>query len=472
MCGGVGVCVNMVHVFGDKLWSLDGAQCQQVPSLGPVTRAPNLVSDFPTLGGEPSKKQTPVNAESNAVKYQAPKEHFPALGGEKKVASKVQTAAEQPKPSLADGLKALQNKESATFAAAVEASGSDDDDDDGSSESETDCPPTATVDEADVVATAAATDDEILRRAFLTTLKLDGRKLHLPMLTSTFYRCHVVPAAERPIDLKRTVYKKLGKFLAEMAAERYVTLHEEQKGVEKIVDINVDHPELVEFVAHVKSRAAADDAGAQLFVTEMTELYLVTDVTAKFWARFDLANGQGAEKSALKRMLKEYVSQNKLQVPKMTNMVACNEMLASLLGVVRTPGEAPLVVEFDRLFASILAQMKHSFEMRQRNEIKSSKNPSIQLQLAKRSGNKMVTLVNNLEAFGIRLAEFEKACKIGVAASTSVTKLASQKGEQLLVQGNQIKFVTKLLTETYKIPAKSIVGVELAKKDKKATKKH
>lgn len=197
-------------------------------------------------------------------------------------------------------------------------------------------------------------------------------------------------------------------------------------------------------------------------------VFLVTDATAKFWARFDLANGQGAEKSQLKRWLKEYVCNNKLQNAQNVQLIVCNEMLASLL-----PGATAgtTVVEFDRLFAAILGLMKHSFEMRQCSDMRSARNPTIQMQLATRSGNKKVTLVNNLEAFGIRLAEFEKACKIGVAASTSVTKLANQKGEQLLVQGNQIKFIQKLLTETYKIPAKNIVGGELAKKDKKPTKK-
>lgn len=471
MCGGVGVCVNTLHVFGDKLWNLEDSLCLQIPLLGPLTAVPKLESDFPTLGAAGTSVKpvpAPVVPAPVVVKYQPPKEHFPALGGEPKRpphTAQTQSTDVQSAAIKLDGLAVQQSLDST-------------DDEDDSSDDGNEPPSSAVAADfsttAAVATTTADSDDDVLRRAFFTTLKLDGRKLVLPMLTSTFYRCHVVPAAERPIELKRTPYKKLGKFLAEMAEARYITLREEQKGIEKIVAVNLEHPDLVEFVAQAK-RPSGDggsnvDAMNGLFVTEMKELYLVTDATAKFWARFNLANGQGAEKAQLKRMLKEYVCNNKLQSAQHSQVIVCNELLASLLGGFAGAGVGASI-EFDVLFAAIIGQMKVNFEMRQLNEVRSSKNPTIQMQLATRSGNKKVTLVNNLEAFGIRLAEFEKACKIGVAASTTVTKLANQKGEQLLVQGNQIKFIHKLLTETYKIPAKNIVGSELAKKEKKSASK-
>lgn len=98
-----------------------------------------------------------------------------------------------------------------------------------------------------------------------------------------------------------------------------------------------------------------------------------------------------------------------------------------------------------------------------------------------------MTLVDNLELFGIRAADFGKECQHGVAASTSVTKPPGKKCEQLLIQGNQILFVGKLLTgifpfsckcitmyvlfffftEKYNIPKRFIRGLELAPKNKK-----
>lgn len=443
MCGGVGVCVNMVHVFGDKLWSLEESQCLQIPSLGAEIKAPSLEQDFPSLDGKPAPATAPVIV---APKYQPPIEHFPALGGNPQKAPKTIPAAQPAPPSPVRLSEVIV--ESLTLSDSSEGEATDSDEE---------LPP------------PEESEDDVLKRAFFTTLKLEGKKLTLPLLTSTFYRCHVVPAADRPIDLKKTSYKKLSKFLADMAAARFITLTEEQKGVDKISAINLEHPDMVEFVAKVAQSDGGNvdgSSGSNLFVTEMTELYLVTDETAKFFARYNLANGQGAEKSQLKKIVKDYVCKSKLQDANNPQLIHCNDLLASMCG-----GQGAMDIEFDRLFATILSRMKHSFEMRQKSEIKSSKNPTIQMQLATRSGNKKVTLVNNLEAFGIRMAEFEKACKIGVAASTTVTKLANQKGEQLLVQGNQVKFIHKLLTETYKIPSKNIIGMELAKKEKKAKKK-
>lgn len=60
-----------------------------------------------------------------------------------------------------------------------------------------------------------------------------------------------------------------------------------------------------------------------------------------------------------------------------------------------------------------------------------------------------VTFVNNLELFGINAADFGKECQHGVAASTSVSKPPGKKCEQLLIQGNQVAFVGKLLTGKY-----------------------
>lgn len=452
MCGGVGVCVNMLHVFGDKLWGLEESQCLQIPSLGAEVKVPSIENDFPALDG--SKAAVVVPQKVVVPTYQAPVEHFPALGGNpKKAPNQLTSSGAVP---AAKSPITTEDTDLPIDSLNLDESSDGTSDSDGESDSDEERSPTTPPEES---------EDDVLKRAFFTTLKLEGKKLTLPLLTSTFYRCHVVPAADRPIELKKTTYKKLSKFLSDMATERFITLHEEQKGVEKISAINLDHPELVDFVAKVAQSDGDASNGSNLFVTEMTELYLVTDETAKFFARYNLANGQGAEKAQLKKLVKDYVCKNKLQDAKNPQLVHCNDVLAALCG-----GNVSQV-EFDRVFAAILARMKHSFEMRQKSEVKSSKNPIIQMQLATRSGNKKVTLVNNLEAFGIRMGEFEKACKIGVAASTTVTKLANQKGEQLLVQGNQVKFIHKLLTETYKIPSKNIVGIDLAKKEKKAKKK-
>ncbi|XP_037086820.1 eukaryotic translation initiation factor 2D-like [Pollicipes pollicipes] len=92
--------------------------------------------------------------------------------------------------------------------------------------------------------------------------------------------------------------------------------------------------------------------------------------------------------------------------------------------------------------------------------------PSVELNTATRSGNKKITMVLNLPAFGIDPAEFAHRCQVGVAASTSVGEAPNRPPgtSQVMVQGNQIRFIGKLLQEDYKVPKKYIKGLEKAPK--------
>lgn len=451
MSGGVGIGVNVLHVFGDKLWGLDASVCLQVPFLGAGVEM--LVDDdFPVLGESKSrdqKQQVQQQIVKKPVTSHVKSEEFPMLGADPKRKTKATT--EPDTATVTENFSELvvdEGKEENLLTTGHQDDGNDDDEN-----------------AAEESIEEEINHDDLLQRAFYTCLKRDGKSLQLPLLTSTFYRKHVLPASEQPIDLKKTSYKKLSKFLLEMAANRFITVKEEQKGIEKISQVNLSHPDLIDFIPKPAVKDDSVDKKNNLFVTEMTELYLVTDETAKFFATFNVANGDGLESSQIKKMLKEYVCNNKLQSPLNPRIIQTNGMLCTLCN-----REVKASIPFDELLSFILSKMTHSFEMRSKNEVKSSKNPCITMSLATRSGNKKVTLVSNLEAYGIRLNEFEKACKLGVAASTTVTKLPYQKGEQLLVQGNQVRFIYKLLTETYKIPGKNIIGLDLAKKEKKVKK--
>merc|ERR1712203_614622 len=89
----------------------------------------------------------------------------------------------------------------------------------------------------------------------------------------------------------------------------------------------------------------------------------------------------------------------------------------------------------------------------------------IEMTLGKRSGNKKVTLIHNLDVYGIDPKDFGHKCQVGVAASSTVNEAANKKKSngqpviEVLVQGNQVAFAAKLLLEHYKIPKKYIRGL-------------
>lgn len=70
-----------------------------------------------------------------------------------------------------------------------------------------------------------------------------------------------------------------------------------------------------------------------------------------------------------------------------------------------------------------------------------------------------VTTVDNLEAYGIDLDEFSAAIQTGVSCHSSVVPSSDKpKGKkQVTVQGNQIKFIEKLLKGMFVLTAMCIV---------------
>lgn len=57
-----------------------------------------------------------------------------------------------------------------------------------------------------------------------------------------------------------------------------------------------------------------------------------------------------------------------------------------------------------------------------------------------------MTLVNNLELYGVDVIKFSKECQHGVAASTTINDIPSAQNRQVQIQGSQVLFVHKLLT--------------------------
>lgn len=85
--------------------------------------------------------------------------------------------------------------------------------------------------------------DELLNYCFLKALKTSAKKIELPVLTSNFFRLHIVPAcpSDKTLDVKKSSYKKLTKFLEAMQKDGVITVKELSPGVERIVEINSAH---------------------------------------------------------------------------------------------------------------------------------------------------------------------------------------------------------------------------------------
>lgn len=94
------------------------------------------------------------------------------------------------------------------------------------------------------------TMDEILYQSFIAAIKVHGKKIQLPLLTSTFYSSYVLKScpSELNLDIKKTSYKKLSAFLKKMAKDGILQIKELTKGVESIVAINLENEKIKTFM--------------------------------------------------------------------------------------------------------------------------------------------------------------------------------------------------------------------------------
>uniref|UniRef100_A0A1I8N399 SUI1 domain-containing protein n=1 Tax=Musca domestica TaxID=7370 RepID=A0A1I8N399_MUSDO len=426
MCGGHGVAVKMLHLFGDKLWGIEPQLAQQVPEFKTTLSE----DDFPELGKTPKLKRNEEQKLETQMNENVVLDRFEDLS------IKSETLQETSEDSVIDNKENLVGNE-------VNITDNDNTND-------------------------VTSPEQILKNAFLSALKNHGKALQLPLLTSNFYRLYVVPEAQEAIDIKKTKYKKLSNFLNEMIEEGFIVVKEETKGVDKITYVDLEHPELVNFITDYKKPTANSDGTMEnsLFHSELMELYTVTDSTAPFFTKINYKRGEGIPASKIKKVIREYLNVHNLPLSKDSTAEPKSYELDECLQSICKTKTATL----SNIIALITSQMQHSYQMCTVTNVSSNK-PMIQMSLATRSGNKKVTLVSNLEAYGIILPEFVKLCKQGAAASTTIVSLPNQKGDMLQIQGNQVRFIYNLLTEKYKIPTKNILGLELAKDGKKHKKK-
>ena len=324
--------------------------------------------------------------------------------------------------------------------------------------------------------------DERLELAFLQAWKTTAKKAELPILTSNFFRLHMVPQAQEAIDIKKSSYKKLSKFLSKMQKEGIITIKELQKGVESITGVNIQHEKILSHRVVKPVPKEVPDKEEEVLPCDrayeppiITELFMVSGAVLPFFKEVGIPKGQGLTASDLRRIVKEYVSANNLQNPENKTLVNLDPLLAS--AALASKGENGIVsLTWEDLTSRMQSKMSPGYSLQFPGAASATthkgKLSPIELSVATRSGNKKVTLIYNLETFGIDPSELAHKCQVGVAASTSVHEAANRKAGaiEVLVQGNQVAFISKTLLQDYKIPRKYIKGLEAAVKPKKKGK--
>ncbi|XP_033101081.1 eukaryotic translation initiation factor 2D-like isoform X2 [Anneissia japonica] len=326
--------------------------------------------------------------------------------------------------------------------------------------------------------------DNLLMQCFLFSLKTSVKKSNLPLLASTFYAQHIQKCcpANKSLDIKKSSYKKLSKFLQIMNDRGLVEIKEHSKGVSSIVGIDKSHDDLRSFVVpeefeRLRAAAAVADEVAKQEETAHTyqppEVIEMLGVTSAMLPIFQPSYKKGSwlVRNMVKEVVTQYIKENQLVDINDTSMIVLDPHLSD---AILNKSEYITHLKWDQVFARFYEKMQAGYQVLFPGEapcsktVKKGRIQPINIKIEQKAGNKKVTLVNNLETFSIDPKQFSHEVQVGVATSTSVSSLPGKNaGVQVLVQGNKMDYIASLLIDKYGLPRKYISGIEKASKSAK-----
>ncbi|NP_001239561.1 eukaryotic translation initiation factor 2D [Monodelphis domestica] len=315
--------------------------------------------------------------------------------------------------------------------------------------------------------------DELLQRCFFHALKCRITKADLPLLTSTFLSCHMFSCCPegQQLDIKKSSYKKLSKFLHHMMKQKIVQVKELSKGVESIIAVDWKHPSITSFIVPEPSSSAQivqeDTKEKPYHPPEIEFLYCVPANMTALFQEYGHKKGSPLSGSEVHTIIIDYAKKNKLVDANNKNLVKMDPILCDCL-LEKDEQHTVLRLPWDKVLARCLDRLKPAYKVTfhgQEPIVKKGKLSPIFITLAKRTYNKKVTMIRNLEAYGLDPYSLAATLQQRCQASVTISPASDAKDTmQVQIQGNQINHLSRLLLEEYHIPRKYIRGLEKAPK--------
>uniref|UniRef100_A0A8C0CCS6 Eukaryotic translation initiation factor 2D n=1 Tax=Balaenoptera musculus TaxID=9771 RepID=A0A8C0CCS6_BALMU len=284
------------------------------------------------------------------------------------------------------------------------------------------------------------------------------------------YQDHLCPEG-RQLDIKKSSYKKLSKFLQHMQQEQIIQVQELSKGVESVVAVDWKHPRITSFVIpepSPTSQTIQEGSREQPYhPPDIKSLYCVPASMTLLFQESGHKKGSILEGSEVRTIVINYAKKNDLVDADNKNLVKLDPILCDCI---LEKGEQHTVMKlpWDSLLNRCLEKLQPAYQVTfpgQEPIVKKGKICPIDITLAQRASNKKVTVVRNLEAYGLDPCSVATILQQRCQASTTVTPAPGTKDIlQVQIQGNQIHHLGRLLLEEYRLPRKHIQGLEKAPK--------
>ncbi|XP_032949642.1 eukaryotic translation initiation factor 2D isoform X1 [Rhinolophus ferrumequinum] len=318
--------------------------------------------------------------------------------------------------------------------------------------------------------------DALLQRCFLHALKCRIKKADLPLLTSTLFGSHMFSCwygspEGRQLDIKKSSYKKLSKFLQHMQQEQIIQVKELSKGVESIVAVDWKHLRITSFVIpepSPTSQTIQEGSREQPYhPPDIKPLYCVPASMTLLFQESGHKKGSVLEGSEVRTIIINYAKKNDLVDADNKHLVKLDPVLCDSI-LEKSEQHTVMKLPWDSLLTRCLEKLQPAYQVTfpgQEPVVKKGKICPIDVTLAQRASNKKVTLVRNLEAYGLDPCAVAAILQQRCQASTTVTPAPGAKdGLQVQIQGNQVHHLGRLLVEEYQLPRKHIQGLEKAPK--------
>ncbi|XP_063726687.1 eukaryotic translation initiation factor 2D-like [Symsagittifera roscoffensis] len=314
------------------------------------------------------------------------------------------------------------------------------------------------------VAEEAKTMEEILEICLLTALKLC--KNSFPILCSTFQGQFLIPACPDgySVDVKKSRFKKMSVFYKEYEEKGLIKISVSDKDVWSIASADLSHiifrgfkPMKVVSPSAKNVEDEEDDSNVDFLQTfvfpEITSVYIASKPFSNVFKHVE--KGVVLTANEVRQDVKDYVlahcetgsSGVLLDPPLASFLLKKNENLSHLSWQdVNQRSIDALQPAYQIKGGSFLKEVL----------VKGQSHPVLKVTTHKRAGNKHVTLIQNLEKFGINMKQFARFLQNLAASSSSATTDKATKCEIVQVQGNQVKLLRKLFLEQLKFPVKCI----------------
>ncbi|XP_040193463.1 eukaryotic translation initiation factor 2D isoform X2 [Rana temporaria] len=286
------------------------------------------------------------------------------------------------------------------------------------------------------------------------------------------YKDQLCPEGQQ-VDIKKSSYKKLSKFLQAMQQRNILQVKELSKGVESIVEIHWKHPDVISFVAPetvlpLETCETSDGGRKQPY--QPPEILSLYGINAKMLPLFQASGhrkGDLLTPNDVRSVIITYVKTNELVHSDNKNFVTVDPIICDCLLNASEKYDL-LLLKWDDLVTRCLERMQPSHRVSFPGSspvVRKGNIEAIDVAVAQRGSNKKVTIIKNLELYGLDPVSVGSLLQQRVQASFSCTVLPGTKDRvQVQIQGNQVSQTGKLLVEHFKIPRKYINGLDLAGK--------